>query len=88
MSIPRLTDEQRHAIDSHPGEFTRVEDDQTRKVYLSIEEKRAAELYDRWLREQLTVGFDQADRGELAEWNLDEFLAKMHHEAERMAQAD
>ncbi len=31
-----------------------------------------------WLREQLQVGFDEADRGQLAKWDLDRFLAKMH----------
>ncbi len=32
------------------------------------------------LREQLQIGFDEADRGELAVWNLEEFLAKMHRQ--------
>ncbi len=78
MGTPKLTDEQRQALLMQPGDFTRVEDDRTQKVYLLIEEARASELYDQWLREQLQAGFDDADRGEMAEWNLDEFLAKMH----------
>ena len=30
------------------------------------------------LRRQLQIGFDQADRGELEEWDVDEFLDRMH----------
>lgn len=80
MGIPKLTEEQRRAVLSQPGDFARVEDDETHKVYLIIEESRAAELYDRWLREQLQIGFDEADRGEMAEWDLNQFLAKMHRQ--------
>jgi len=78
MNTPKLTDEQRQAIQSQPGEFLRVEDDQTHKVYLIIEESRAAQLY-----EQLQVGFDEAERGDVAEWDLAEFLAKMHRQHAR-----
>ena len=89
MGIPKLTDEQRQALLLQPGDFTRVEDDQTHKAYFLIEETRAKMLYDQWLREQLQTGFDEADRGELAEWNLEEFLAKMHRQhAERTTQAE
>jgi len=89
MSAPKLTDEQREAVGGYPGDFTRVEDDQTHKVYLLIEESRAKELYERWLREQLQVGFDEADRGQLAEWDLEAFLAKMHRRHdERTTQAE
>lgn len=30
------------------------------------------------LRKELQPAFDAADRGELAEWNVEEFLARMH----------
>lgn len=75
---PKLTEEQRHAISAEPGGFVRVEDEQTRKVYLLIEESRACELYEQWLRQELQKGFDAAERGEVAEWSLDEFLAGAH----------
>ena len=89
MSTPKLTDEQRQAMLLHSGDFTRVEDDQTQKVYLLIEESRANELYQHWLREQLQVGFDEADRGQLAEWDLEAFLANMHRQhAGRTPQAE
>lgn len=43
---------------------------------------------EQWLHEQLQVGFDEADRGQLAEWDLEAFLAKMHRQhAERTTQA-
>ncbi len=89
MTTPKLTDEQRQAIRSQPGEFTRVEDDQTHKAYLLIEESRADELYQQWLHEQLKLGFDQADRGEVAEWDLEAFLSNLHRQhAERTTQAE
>ena len=89
MSMPKLTDEQRQAIRVQLGDFTRVEDDQTHKFYFIIEESRANELYQQWLQEQLQVGFDEADRGEVAEWDLEAFLANMHRQhAERTHQAE
>ena len=89
MSTPKLTDEQRQAMRLQPGDYTRVEDDQTQKVYFLIEESRANELYQHWLREQLQVGFDEAARGQLAEWDLEAFLANMHRQhAGRTAQAE
>ena len=75
---PKLTEEQRQAISAEPGGFARVEDEETHKVYLIIEESRASELYEQWLRHELQKGFDAADRGEVAEWSLDEFLAEAH----------
>lgn len=75
---PKLTNEQRQAISAQPGAFVRVEDDETHKVYLIIEESRASQLYEQWLRQELQKGFDAAERGEVGEWNLDEFLANAH----------
>lgn len=41
------------------------------------------------LDEQLQVGFDEADRGQLAEWDPEAFLANMHRQhAERTTQAE
>jgi len=80
MQLPKLTDDQRQALLVQPGEFARVEDAQTHKRYLLIEEDQARELYEQWLREQIQEGVDEAHRGELAEWNVDEFLARMHRQ--------
>ena len=88
MHTPKLTEEQRQAIQSHPGGLIRVEDEQTRRVYVLIEESRANELCQQWLHEQLQQGFDAADRGDVAEWDLATFLARMHDEHQRTAQAD
>jgi len=37
MSMPKLTDEQRQAIQSQAGDFPRVEDDQSNKVYVLVD---------------------------------------------------
>ena len=76
----RLTAEQWQAIAAQPSGIARIENPETQKVYLLIEENRASELYNDWLRDQLQVGFDEADRGDVAPWNADQFLAKMHQQ--------
>lgn len=88
MQPPKLTEEQRQAIRSQPGGFIQVEDEQTHRIYVLIEESRANELCQQWLREQLQQGFDASDRGDVAEWDLRTFLAKMHDGHQRTAQAD
>ena len=76
--IPILTEEQRQAISAQPGGFLRVEDEETGNVYFIIEESRASEVCEQWIRQELQKGFDAAERGEVAEWSLDEFLADAH----------
>jgi len=73
---PKLTDELRAAIREQPGLPLRVEDEQTKKVYLLIEESEAPQLYEHWLRRELQAGFDQADRGELVDWDPDRIKAE------------
>jgi hypothetical protein len=68
---PKITDEQRRAIEAHPGEPVRVEDDKTHRTYILVEESRAPKLHERWLRQQLEAGFDAAARGEFVAWDPD-----------------
>ena len=71
-----LPDDLREAVISTG--IARVKDEQSEKVYLLIDEDRAGELYDHWLRGQLQDGFDEADRGEKAKWDVEEFLTRVH----------
>ena len=67
--VPKITEEQRRAIEAQPGEPVRLEDDQTNRVYVLVEESQAPLLYERWLQYQLQEGIDAADRGEVVEWD-------------------
>ena len=82
---PKITNEMRKALHQHPGKPLEVEDDQTQTVYVLVAKEDFREMVDQELRRQLQIGFDQADRGELEEWDVEEFLDRMHrrHEAKQ-----
>lgn len=75
---PRITEEQREALEQSAGGPVEVEDDRTRKVYLLIEEDEARRRLGDWLRRELQIGFDQADRGESRPWDIEATLAEAH----------
>ena len=73
--VPDLTAEQQQALDAHGGlvqgqSFVLMRTD----VVLSY---FGYDSQDE-LRRDLQPAFDQADRGELQPWAVDEFLARMH----------
>jgi hypothetical protein len=75
MSIPKLTAEQEQALDEGNGVvqgesyvLMRPEAFLTWLGYDSLEE----------LRHELQPAFDQADRGELEEWDVDACLKRLH----------
>ena len=72
---PDLTAEQEHALDAHGGvvqgqSFVLMRTD----VVLGFFGYDSKED----LQRELQPAFDQADRSELAEWDVDMFLARMH----------
>ena len=75
---PTITDEMRDALSEHPDEPLRLEDEQTQKVYVLIDQEEARRLFDAWLHREVQVGLEQADRGELRPWDIDETLADAH----------
>ena len=77
---PRLSDEQRQALSDQAGAPLEVEDELTRKVYVIVPKDDFRRMVDDELRWQLQIGFDQADRGELEEWSVDDFLKRMHEQ--------
>ena len=55
----------------------------TTHVVLPVEDAR--QLLDEWLRRELQIGFDQADRGESRPWDVEATLAEAHRRhAERL----
>lgn len=75
---PKLTDEMRAALEERHGGLVEVEDDQTHKIYILIEQPKARRLLGDSLRRELQVGFDQADRGESEPWDIQETLDEAH----------
>jgi hypothetical protein len=68
-SHPQLTPEIRAALSAHPGEPLHIADEQTRKVYLVIEQGAFPELEEEYIREKLEEGFAAIEKGEEEEWN-------------------
>lgn len=74
---PKLTDEMRHALRSHPGGPVEIEDAETRKVYVLVaKESFRGMIRDELLRE-LQIGFDQADAGQFVDWNPADLKAEV-----------
>lgn len=76
--LPKLTDEMRAALRAQPGGLVEVEDDQTHKVYILIEQPQARRLLGDALSRELQIGFDQADRGESEPWDIEATLTEAH----------
>jgi hypothetical protein len=80
---PKITDEMREVLARNPDQPVRVEDDQTHRVYFLIESDQARRLFDDYLRRELQIGFDQADRGESRPWDIQQTLAEAHRRHSR-----
>lgn len=59
----------REALQRHPGEPVTVEDEQTNKKYLLVDEETGRAVAEQWIREQLQIGLDAAARGEVADFD-------------------
>lgn len=71
---PKLTDEQRQALEARPGQPVEIEDDRTQRVYLLVARDDVQTLLDERLRRELQVGFEEAERGDVGDWDIDEML--------------
>ncbi len=75
---PKIPDNIRDELNRHPGKPLEIEDAATHKVYVIVPKDDFVKMVDDELRRQLQIGFDQADAGEVAEWDVDEILAEAH----------
>jgi hypothetical protein len=69
---PKLSDDQRRALEEQSGSPVKVEDEQTRQVYILVAQEEFARMANDELRRELQVGFDQAERGQMTDWNPEE----------------
>jgi len=74
--VPKITEEQRKALEARPGEPVRLEDDETNRVYLLVEESQAPHLYEQWLQHQLQQGFQASEAGNVVDWDPEQIKAE------------
>lgn len=81
---PKITQEQREAILANPDRPIEIEDEQTKLTYVLVPKDGFRRMVDHALRRELQIGFDQADTGDVADWDIEEILAEAHsrHRAE------
>ncbi|QDT44529.1 hypothetical protein Pan241w_46410 [Gimesia alba] len=75
---PKITEEMRQALHQQPDRPLKIEDDQTQKSYVLISQENFRQWVDAELRRELQIGFDQADAGDLAEWDVEDILKQAH----------
>ena len=78
MTAPKLTDEMRQALAKQPVGPIPIEDDQTQNFYVLLTKEDYCRLHDDYIRRELQVAFDQVDRGEVSDLDMDALLAEAH----------
>jgi hypothetical protein len=78
MSTPpiQLSPEQRQAILACPGEPIHIEDQQTQKVYLLLEEGAFPKLEQDYIRQGLELARQQILRGQTSTASVDEIISE------------
>jgi hypothetical protein len=77
---PKLddTNEIRDALRREPTKPLRVEDTQTKQIYLIFPEHALPTLWDDYIHREVQRGLDQLDRGESQAWDVEAFLTDAH----------
>ena len=78
MIAPKLTDEMRQALAVRPDGPIPVQDDRSENFYVLLTKDDYIRLHDDYIRRELQVAFDQADRGEISELDMMSVLAEAH----------
>ena len=78
MTALKLTDEMRQALAMRPTGPIPIEDDQTQNQYVLLTKEDYFRLHDDYIRRELQVAFDQVDRGEVGDFDMDALLAEAH----------
>ena len=66
----------RAALSANPGGALHIADEETRKVYLLVEQGAFPELEEEYIREGLELARAQIARGEVATASIDAVIAK------------
>ena len=78
MTAPKLTDEMRQALAMRPAGPIPIEDDLTQSFYVLLTKDDYCRLHDEYIRRELQVAFDQVDRGEVSDLDMNALLAEAH----------
>jgi len=70
-SYPQLTPEQRQAIAANGGLPIQVEDPDTHKIYVLVEQPHHVALDDNYIRDELSNGVAALEAGERVAWDPD-----------------
>ena len=68
---PKLTEEQRRALQADTEKPLRVEDEQTHKVYLVVAEEALPTLWQDYIEREVKKGLEAVDRGEVEDWDIE-----------------
>jgi hypothetical protein len=77
----QLTPELREALRAHPGEPLHIADEETRKVYLIVEQGAFPELEEDYIRHGLEIARDQIIHGEISTSSIADVIAKAESES-------
>jgi hypothetical protein len=78
MTTPKLTDEMRQALAARPGGPIPIADDQSPNFYILLTKDDYCRLHDDYVRKELQIAFDQVDRGDVGELDMDALLTEAH----------
>jgi hypothetical protein len=73
---PKITDEMRDALAAHPGSPIPVCDDRTQQAYVLVPRDQFAQLQGEYVRRELQIAFDQADRGAWRDLDIEEVILR------------
>jgi hypothetical protein len=79
----QLTPEQRQALLVNPGQPIHIRDEETRKVYVLLEQGSFPELEEDYIRQGLELARGQIARGEISTSPIDEVIAKAKDQGAR-----
>lgn len=70
----KLSDELRQAIQNSQGRPVELQDDRTQSVYVIVAREEFQRIVEDRLRQELQIGFDEADAGITDNWDVEEML--------------
>lgn len=76
MTALKLTDEMRQALAIRPAGPIPIEDDQTRNQYVLLTKDDYFRMHEDYLRRELQIAFDQVNRGEVSDFDMDALIAE------------
>lgn len=71
---PKLTSDQRDALQRSAGQPVKVEDDQTHEMFFLVSPQALPVLWEEYIRREVQRGLDEIDRGQTVPWDMPAIL--------------